>query len=204
LTEKAANDIGKPVGLYINIDAPIDMDGETVALAVAKALHAQISGKRILTVGLGNAAFVADSLGAKVLTHIDTNENIMTFEPNVGGVTGINSVDAVKAISNLAKPDVVVVVDSLVARDAGRIGTNYQIADSGITPGSGIGRNNKRLDKNFLGVPVTAIGIPVCTILTTKTGDIMHVVPKDIDAIIANCALVISAALQHCVDVSSL
>jgi spore protease len=204
-TETAAKQIGKPVGTYINIESPEDCAAE-----LSKYLRVLIPPKsRVLVVGLGNDRFVADSLGPQVLSYINTNDNLMTFEPNVGGITGIESVDAIKAITKLAKPDAVVVIDSLVSREADKIGTNYQIASSGISPGSGIARTNKRLDKKFLNVPVIAVGIPVCTILQpspkspaarkkTKRHEthIMHVVPKEIDIIIKNCALNIAAAVN--------
>ena len=197
LTATAANRIGKPQGTYINIQTKEQTAAADITKVLAAALREQITGKqKILVVGLGNDKFVADSLGPKALTFIDTGANLMTFEPNVGGITGINSVDAIRAISKLASPTVVIVIDSLVAGNANRIGNNYQIADSGITPGSGIGRANKRIDSQFLGVPVIAIGIPVCTILTPKTGKIMHVVPKDIDAIIARCSYIIASAIN--------
>jgi spore protease len=196
LSASAASEIGKPCGIYINIETKANSTPEHTVTAIASAVNGQIKrAEKILVVGLGNDRFIADSLGPKVLRYINTNENLMTFEPNVSGITGINSVDAIKAISRLAKPTLVIVIDSLVAADASRIGTNYQIADSGITPGSGIGRDNKRIDRQFLGVPVIAIGIPVCTIITTKIGRIMHLMPKNIDAVVEESSLVIAAAI---------
>ncbi|MDR1917589.1 MAG: GPR endopeptidase [Christensenellaceae bacterium] len=153
---------------------------------------------RVLVVGLGNDRFVADSLGPKVLSFINTGERLMTFEPNVKGITGINSVDAIKQIVKLCKPNCVIVIDSLVSVSADKIGTNYQIATSGITPGSGIGRDNKRLDEDFLGVPVLAIGVPICTIITAKRKT-LHATVKEIDQIIINCALNIANGINGAV-----
>jgi spore protease len=192
INEEGVKQTGKPIGTYINIECPDDK----IIPEITKSLKKLTAAKpRILAVGLGNDRFVADSLGPKVLSYINTNENLMTFEPNVGGITGINSVAAIKAITKLAKPDCVLIIDSLVARDADKIGKNYQIADSGITPGSGIGRDNKRCDKKFLGVPVIAVGVPVCTILKNKD-KIMHVVPHQIDIVVKECSLNIAAAVN--------
>ncbi len=197
-TNTAAHLIGKPIGTYINLDTANHKQRNIVnALrqAITPLLPSFNSGK-ILIVGLGNDKFVADSLGPSVLELIKTGEQFLTFEPNVFGVTGINSVDAIKAMTRLTHPDVVIVIDSLVSATPSRIGTNYQICTSGITPGSGIGRNNQTINQKLLGVPVLAIGVPVCTIMTTANKQIFHVVPKDIDVVIKNCAQIIAQCIN--------
>jgi spore protease len=191
-----AKKIGKPVGTYINCENQIETDNSAVISRELRKIIPKSS--RILAVGLGNDRFIADSLGPKVLSYINTGKDLMTFEPNVKGITGINSVDAIKQIVKLCKPDFVVVIDSLVSGAADKIGTNYQIATTGITPGSGIGRDNKRLDKRFLGVPVIAIGVPICTIITTKKNT-LHATVKEIDQIIAHCALNIANGINGCI-----
>ena len=155
---------------------------------------------KILVVGLGNDKFIADSLGPRVLTNIKTNEHIVTFEPCVFGVTGINSVQAILAIAKLVHPTAVIVIDSLVSASPSRIGTNYQICTSGITPGSGIGRDNQTINRKLLGVPVLAIGVPVCTIMTLPQNKIYHVVPKEIDMVIRDCANLIARSLNTLVS----
>ncbi|MCQ2381974.1 MAG: GPR endopeptidase, partial [Clostridia bacterium] len=166
-TTLGAKTIGKPIGTYINIDAS-KSNNRNIIQALQKSLLSLISNtKKILVIGLGNDKFVADSLGPCVLEQIKTGKKIVTFEPNVFGVTGINSVEAIQAITSLVQPTTVIVVDSLVSASPTRIGTNYQICTSGIAPGSGISRNNRTIDHELLGVPVLAIGVPVCTIMTT-------------------------------------
>jgi spore protease len=188
-----AKQIGKPIGAYINIVSRPEADSSS---AISQELRKFIpKNSRVLVVGLGNDRFIADSLGPKVLSYINTGEDLMTFEPNVKGITGINSVDAIKQIVKLCKPDCVIVIDSLVSGAADKIGTNYQIATTGITPGSGIGRDNKRLDKQFLRVPVIAIGVPICTIITAKQ-KILHATVKEIDQIIVHCALNIANGIN--------
>lgn len=210
-TAAAARNIGKPVGTYVNLALDDDNANDTTILVtqLTKALRPLIVDRsKILVVGLGNDRFVADSLGPQVLRQLATSPHLLTFEPNVRGVTGINSVDAIKAISDLVHPTAVIVIDSLVSAEPTRIGTNYQICTSGITPGSGLGRDNPCLNAELLGVPVIAIGIPVCTLLkpphrrTTRTEyatvsqPIYHVVPKDIDLVIDNCATVVASAIN--------
>ena len=198
-TDSAAKHIGKPIGTYINIatDPADDIPDATVAPTLTKALRPLLPHReRLLVVGLGNDRFVADSLGPQVLRRLRTSPHLLTFEPNVRGVTGINSVDAIKAISDLVRPTAVIVIDSLVSAEPTRIGTNYQICTSGITPGSGLGRDNPCLNQALLGVPVIAVGIPVCTLLAKPRRQIYHVVPKDIDLVIDTCAATVADALS--------
>ena len=59
------------------------------------------------------------------------------------------------------RPDAVIAVDALAARSSKRIASTIQIADTGITPGSGVGNHRKALDRETLGVPVVAVGVPL-------------------------------------------
>lgn len=195
-TAPAAKAIGKPLGTYLNIQATASSQDKHLTQTIAHNLRTLCDDNtKILVVGLGNAKFIADSLGPLVLDNIQTGDTLLTFQPSVFGVTGINSVDAIKAITDLTKPTLVIIIDSLVSAAPERVGTNYQICTSGITPGSGLGRDNQKIDQKFLGVPVLAIGIPVCTIMTTKK-QLYHVVPKDIDEVVHHCAAVIAAAIN--------
>ena len=192
----AAHLIGKPVGTYLNLDTT-NSKSRNIVQILRRALHILITKPgKILIVGLGNDKFVADSLGPSVLEQIKTGGRLVTFEPCVFGVTGINSVAAIRAITRLVHPTTVIVIDSLVSATPSRIGTNYQICTSGITPGSGIGRDNQTINSKLLGVPVLAIGVPVCTLMTQEQGQIYHVVPKDIDIIIRDCAKIIARSIN--------
>ena len=118
------------------------------------------------------------------------------FAPSVGGLTGIPSTDAIRAIVGAVNPDHVLIVDSLCCRDKERLGNNFQITSTGITPGSGIHRDNARLDEAFLGVPTTAIGVP----LVIHLPELHYVVPKAIDALVAATAKQIAMAVQEVVE----
>lgn len=199
-TPTAARLIGKPIGTYLNLETT-NARPRNIVNALRQALTPLLPDpSKILIVGLGNDKFVADSLGPCVLQQIDTGEQLLTFEPCVFGVTGINSVDAIQAITRLVRPTAVIVIDSLVSATPARIGTNYQICTSGITPGSGIGRDNQTINRKLLGVPVLAIGVPVCTIMTPAKDQIYHVVPKDIDIVIRDCAQIIARSLNTLVS----
>ena len=68
-------------------------------------------------------------------------------------------------------PDAVIAVDALAARSSKRIASTIQIADTGITPGSGVGNHRKALDRETLGVPVVAVGVPLVVYASTIAAD---------------------------------
>ena len=57
-----------------------------------------------------------------------------------------------------------------------RINTTIQIADTGISPGSGVGNKRKELNRETLGVPVIAIGVPTVVDAATMTSDTIDMV----------------------------
>lgn len=192
---KGAKKVGKPIGTYCNIEVEAitekNMDeitkvlGETLAKFIEKPT-------KILVVGLGNSHFVADSLGPKTCANIAPEENLVTFAPGVLGTTGIPSTTAIHAITRAINPSHVLVVDTLCCHDRARLGNNFQVSDSGITPGSGVGRDNQCINREFLGVPVIAAGVP----LVIFEPSLHYVVPKTIDMVVAACAQIISSAIH--------
>ena len=64
-----------------------------------------------------------------------------------------------------------IAVDALAARSSKRIASTIQIADTGITPGSGVGNHRKALDRETLGVPVVAVGVPLVVYASTIAAD---------------------------------
>lgn len=201
-TTATAHAIGKPIGVYLNLDTT-DAKPRHIARVLHQAVAPLITKRdKILIVGLGNDKFVADSLGPRVLEQIKTGARMVTFQPCVFGVTGIDSVQAIQAMTRLVRPSAVIVIDSLVSASPTRIGTNYQICTSGITPGSGLGRDRRTINRRLLGVPVIAIGVPVCTVMTLPQNKIYHVVPKDIDMVIRDCATLIARSINTLVSQS--
>lgn len=126
-----------------------------------------------LIVGLGNPKIISDALGSKTISNIIVTRhlyllnnvdlkyrNVSILEPNVMGVTGIDSSEIIKNTIKEIKPDFVIFIDSLCAMDIRRLNKTIQITTSGINPGSGIGNSRGELSQDTLGVKVIAIGIP--------------------------------------------
>ena len=71
--------------------------------------------------------------------------------PGVMGQTGMETYEIVKGIIQETKPDLVIAVDALAARNSRRLNRTIQIADTGIHPGSGVGNHRNGLTKESHG-----------------------------------------------------
>ncbi len=152
--------IKKEVGTYINIEYD-NLKNIHIKKLLEKKLKPLITKKKILIIGLGNEEFIADSLGIKVIENIKTNKNINTFLPSIKSKTGFESIDIIKSIIKINKPDQLIVIDSLVTTNPEKLIKNIQITTTGIKPGSGYKKNVKTISKKTIGIPVLSIGVPV-------------------------------------------
>ncbi len=80
--------------------------------------------------------------------------------PGVLGNTGVESGEMAEGVIAVVKPAAVVAVDALAARSLSRLGCTVQRSDTGIAPGSGVGNNRRELNRDTLGIPVIAVGVP--------------------------------------------
>ena len=72
------------------------------------------------------------------------------------------------------KPDVLIAIDSLAARDSSRLNTTIQLSSQGIHPGSGVGNHRVGITEDVVGVPVLAIGVPTVVDAPTIVNDTME------------------------------
>ncbi|WP_075860196.1 GPR endopeptidase [Carboxydothermus pertinax] len=183
LNEHGAAQMQRPIGKYITIDAPILRSQnksihKEIMLILSEELKSLLpldNNRPILIVGLGNWHATPDALGPKVVDYVlvtrhlfNLNNNSLTqgfrnvaaISPGVLGITGIETVEIIKGIVDKINPSLVIAVDALAAANVERICSSIQLADTGISPGSGIGNRRPGLNKEVLGVPVIAIGCP--------------------------------------------
>lgn len=73
------------------------------------------------------------------------------------GQTGIETGEIVLALVNFVRPVAVISIDALAAQDYSRLGSTIQIANTGISPGSGVQNSRKELSEHTLGVPVISV-----------------------------------------------
>ena len=121
------------------------------------------------------------------------------------GTTGVESGELVRAVTERIHPACVIAVDALASRSLKRVCTAVQLADTGIVPGSGVGNHRAALNRETLGVPVIAIGVPTVVDGATLAADLLGtaelpplgegrdllVTPKDIDSQVSDLAKVI-------------
>lgn len=172
--------IGKKKGKYITLtDLTISPDDEQSFKQIEKMfikyldeIHSKIplsTNSKILIIGLGNASITPDAIGPKAIEYLqstsltmdDEKVKVVMYAPGVTGQTGLETSDFVKAISDKFKPDLIIVLDALAARNSERLCKTIQLTNTGIHPGSGVGNQRKEISEEVYGVPVTAIGIPM-------------------------------------------
>lgn len=199
-TEKGAKKMQKPVGTYITIEAPNmavpdDEYHREISKELAKYLKEliQIDKKDyvVLVVGLGNREVTPDALGPHVADNLRITRHIVkeygkyamgeehmhmisAIVPGVMAQTGMETLEIIKGIVRETKPDFVVAVDALAARNSKRLNRTIQITDTGINPGSGVGNHRNGITKQVLGIPVIAIGVPTVVDAATIVNDTME------------------------------
>ncbi len=201
--ENGEKTIGKKIGNYITIDSPKIRDNdeeifESTSAILCEKLKDVLKLKKdstVLVVGLGNWNVTPDALGPKVISklyvtrhlfeyvpsYLDENTRpVCAVSPGVLGLTGIETSEIIKGITDMVKPDIIIAIDALASRKTDRISTTIQIADTGITPGSGIGNRRKSLNEEYLGVPVIAIGVPTVVDAATVANDAIELLVENI------------------------
>ncbi|MDO5377423.1 MAG: GPR endopeptidase [Clostridia bacterium] len=181
--EEQARALGRPEGRYVTLSCPQAM---SIELGTRKALSEEIGktiaqmlpegAKTVLVTGLGNRSVTPDALGPRVVERVlvtrhmagclpedvgDRMANVCAAAPGVLGVTGIETAEVLRGMVEHVHPDAVIAIDALAARSSSRICSTIQVADTGITPGSGVGNHQKALTRQTLGVPVIAVGVPM-------------------------------------------
>lgn len=232
-TENGAKSIGKPIGTYLTLEAPdMVMPDEGSHREISEVLSWQLRGlisentESVLVVGLGNREVTPDALGPEVVGNLYITRHILKeygqyafpekkvaaisgIVPGVMAQTGMETLEIIKGIIHETKPQLVIAIDALAARSVKRLGRTIQLADTGINPGSGVGNHRKGLNKETLGVPVIAIGVPTVVDAATIVYDVcqdaakipngvagMFVTPKNIDEMVKNLSYTISEALN--------
>ncbi len=207
-TDEAARQLGKPKGTYVTVEwdkHAADTDTHTAVTGALRSLLPQQG--TVLVAGLGNMHITPDALGpktaAKVLAtrHISGElaktiglqglRSVCVLTPGVLGQTGIESMEILAATVEKTRPDAVLAIDALAARNLSRLCCTIQISNTGISPGSGVGNHRAEVSRATLGVPVVAVGVPTVVDAATLVADLsgnpvcrptgMIVTPREID-----------------------
>lgn len=172
-SEEGAREIGKPCGTYLTLAFPalFEMDedterraGEIIARQLA-ALLPQENGRPLLIAGLGNRALTADAIGPATAEKIPAtghlrDSGICVLTPGVTGQSGTEAGTLIRGAARELNARAVIVIDALCARSSQRLACTVQICDTGLTPGSGIRLPRGAVNRETVGVPVIAVGVP--------------------------------------------
>lgn len=232
-SQQGEHALGKPKGSYVTVElSGLQRREENAFPRAARALAGELKSllnigpnEGVLVVGLGNRAITPDNIGPGAVSHtLVTRHLIHQFPEHFGhfrpvsalaaGVlasTGMESSELVQAVVQKTRPACVIAVDALASRSLSRVCTTIQLADTGITPGSGVGNHRAALNRETLGVPVIAVGVPTVVDVATLCADVLQeagkgdfepdalrgsgtnllVTPRDIDQSTADLAKVI-------------
>lgn len=170
----ASRRLGKPCGRYVTILSPCAIHELNVhdTFLFSDLLSKELRGfvrdhESVTVVGLGNRNMTVDSIGVKTAEIITATriprvreKGISAVIPGTQGSTGVSAEELLNPLLSNLKSPVAVLVDSLAARDVERLGCTVQLSDTGICPGSGLGRRRCDLNSETLGCNVISIGVP--------------------------------------------
>ncbi len=232
LSAAGAEALGKPQGRYVTVEVPpfkrsADIPDETVETLARELRRLLLADGTVLVAGLGNADITPDALGPKFSSLVFATRHIgqelaasaglgalrpvVSLVPGVLGKTGMETGELLRGAVESVRPAAVVTVDALAARRLARLGCTVQMADTGVTPGSGVGNARAELNEACLGVPVIALGVPTVVDAATLVHDLtaeppdgsfaregadMMITPREIDLVIDRAARLLALSVN--------
>ena len=234
--QRAKQALGKEIGTYITIELPSltdnfrETDEKIITIGAEIRRLLPVNGL-LLVAGLGNNDITPDSLGPKTssrilatrhitgeiarATGLDKLRPVAVMQTGVTGQTGIETGEYIMSVVKRIKPNAVVAIDALASRRLERLGCTLQISDTGISPGAGVGNHRTKINKETIGVPVIAIGVPTVVDVQTLANDLigdefdahtreqisphgrqMVVIPREIDLLTERASRLIAFALN--------
>lgn len=203
-SDEGSSLLNKPKGKYLTFEAATLKQHDTKVYEDLTYIFAEELEKyllelkisndaKVLIIGLGNWNVTPDALGPMVIGNLlitrhlfellpekveEGFRSVSAIAPGVLGITGIETSEVVYGIVEKSKPDFVIAIDALASRSLERVYSTIQVADTGIHPGSGIGNKRKPINKENLGVPVVAIGVPTVVDAVSITSDTIDLMLK--------------------------
>lgn len=214
LDARGARALGKPEGRYITMELPSRLqDCLSPAAEVLATLICRCAGvlpPRVLLAALGNPDITPDAIGSLAAGQLLVTEHLkqtdpvsfasfratLLCRPGVLGTSGVESARQIRALCRETRPDLVIAIDALAGADLQLLCRSVQICNSGIAPGSGVGNCREALNRETLGLPVLAIGVPTVVDASALSPDPslrgMFVTPRSIDSQVRACAKLVA------------
>ncbi len=180
--------------------------------------------------GLGNRDITPDAVGPHAVENTMVTRHLVQQLPDqfgsfrqvtavaagVLGTTGMETQEMIRGVVEQVRPSGVIAVDALASRALNRVCSTVQITDTGIVPGSGVANSRAALNRETLGIPVIAVGVPTVVDAGTLAADVateagqkdldsealakfggsLMGTPRDIDARVADMAKVIGYGIN--------
>lgn len=224
-SDAAAYELGKQKGKYISLESDETagiFDSECLLHLLSDSIKELIGERtgRVLVVGVGNMTVTPDALGPKTAEKIFATRHIplplaekaglsginsvSVLAPGVMGQTGIELKELIMSVLDTVKPEIIIFIDALAAREISRLGGTVQLSNTGICPGSGIGNERAELSKESLGVDCVTVGVPTVVDASKffENGSPFIVTPRDIDRITEKASSCIADAINSCLQPS--
>lgn len=99
---------------------------------------------------------------------------VSAFRTGVLGTTGVESAEAVPGPGGGSPAAMVLAIDALASRRCGGCAPRCSSATRGSSPAPGVGNHRAALNRETLGVPVFAIGVPTVVDSATLAADILE------------------------------
>ena len=219
---EASKVLCKPIGNYLTLELDEyirrrenSFSDAANALSQLMRRFAEIqNAQSFLVACLGNRAITPDAVGSEVSDSLIVTRHLKQSLPQefaalssvavlrtgVLGTTGIESAQSLKALCGLVQPDCVIAVDALASGELDRLCRNVQICDSGIAPGSGVGNDRAELNRESLGVPVIAVGVPTvidaAAFCADESAAGLFVTPRNIDELVRSVSKLVAYGLN--------
>ncbi len=219
---EASKVLCKPIGNYLTLELDEyirrrenSFSDAANALSQLMRRFAEIqNAQSFLVACLGNRAITPDAVGPEVSDSLIVTRHLKQSLPQefsalssvavlrtgVLGTTGIESAQSLKALCGLVQPDCVIAVDALASGELDRLCRNVQICDSGIAPGSGVGNDRAELNRESLGVPVIAVGVPTvidaAAFCADESAAGLFVTPRNIDELVRSVSKLVAYGLN--------
>lgn len=201
-SDEGAKAVGRPKGTYITVsfqrpwlmsDGDLELTTDCLSRSIRRAaprVFDKPTPPSVLIAGLGNRYITSDAIGPLTLKSVNVTRHLKTHDkqlfsklntcsvsaitPGVLGQTGIETFRLIKNAVDSVAPDLLIVIDALAAKSVDRLATTVQICNTGIAPGSGIGNKRTAINRETMGVPVIAIGVPTMVDSSTLVYDALE------------------------------
>ena len=219
---EASKVLCKPIGNYLTLELDEyirrrenSFSDAANALSQLMRRFAEIqNAQSFLVACLGNRAITPDAVGPEVSDSLIVTRHLKQSLPQefaalssvavlrtgVLGTPGIERAQSLKALCGLVQPDCVIAVDALASGELDRLCRNVQICDSGIAPGSGVGNDRAELNRESLGVPVIAVGVPTvidaAAFCADESAAGLFVTPRNIDELVRSVSKLVAYGLN--------